>query len=102
MQRTMPTVKDGRLYQSETDSNPIVVGTPAWYDWLEHHTAFTFADQVGTFHARKQAKGAGDLNWKAYRTRAGKLHRVHLGQSETLIQERRWSLPGCLQARILM
>jgi len=73
MQRKMPTVKDGRLYQSETDSDPIVVGTPSWYDWLDHHTAFTFADHVGTFHARKQGKGVDDLKWKAYHTRKGKL-----------------------------
>lgn len=88
MQRTIPTVKGGRLYQSETDSDPIVIGTPAWYDWLEHHTAFTFADHVGIFHARKQEKGAGDLKWKAYRTRAGKLYRVHLGYSDSLILDR--------------
>ncbi len=81
-------MKDGQLYQSETDSDPIVVGTPAWYDWLEHHTAFTFADRVGTFHARKQGKGVDDLKWKAYRTRTGKLYRVHLGQSGALILER--------------
>ena len=88
MQRTIPTLKGGRLYQSETDSDPIVIGTPAWYDWLEHHTAFTFADHVGTFHARKQVKGAGDLKWKAYRTREGKLYRVHLGHSDSLILDR--------------
>jgi hypothetical protein len=88
MQQTMPTVKGGRLYQSEIDTDPIVVGTPAWYDWLEHHTAFTFADHVGIFHARKQGKGVDDLKWKAYRTRTGKLYRVHLGQSDALVLER--------------
>ena len=44
MQRTNPIVKDERFYLSETDSDPIVVGTPAWYDWLEQQTAFTFVD----------------------------------------------------------
>ncbi len=88
MQRTMPTVKGGRLYQSETDGDPILVGTSAWYDWLEHYTAFTFVDSVGTFHARKQGDGVDDLKWKAYRTRSGKLYRVHLGQSDELLLER--------------
>ncbi len=85
MQQRMPTVKGGRLYQSETDGDPILVGTPAWYDWLEHHTAFTFVDSVGTFHARKQGNGVDDLKWKAYCTLSGKLYCVHLGQSDALV-----------------
>src|SRR5436309_3347740 len=47
MDRTIPRVEEGRLYQSETDHDPIVAGTPAWYDWLEQHTAFTFVDAAG-------------------------------------------------------
>ena len=53
MRRAIPSVKGERLYQSETDRDPIVVGTPAWYDWLEQHTAFTFVDRTVTFTARK-------------------------------------------------
>ncbi len=88
MQRTMPTVKGGRLYRSEADSDPIGVGIPAWYDWLEHHATFTFVDRVGTFTARKGMLKTRDSYWKAYRKRQGKLYRVHLGYSHTLTLER--------------
>ncbi len=88
MQRIIPTVKGERLYQSETESDPIVVGTHAWYDWLEHHTTFTFVDRVGTFTARKSIIKTGDSYWKAFRKRQGKLHRIHLGHSHSLTLER--------------
>ena len=88
MQRIIPTVKGERLYQSETESDPIVVGTHAWYDWLEHHTTFTFVDRVGTFTARKSIIKTGDFYWKAFRKRQGKLHRIHLGHSHSLTLER--------------
>jgi LuxR family maltose regulon positive regulatory protein len=88
MQRTIPTVKCGRLYQSETDSDPIVVGTPAWSDWLEHHTAFTFVDSVGSFTARKSVVKIGDSYWKAFQKRQGKLYPIHMGHSQTLTLER--------------
>ena len=88
MQRTMPTVKGGGLYQSETDSDPIGVGTPAWYDWLERHATFTFVDRAGTFTARKSMLKTRDSYWKAYRKRQGKLYHIHLGHSHTLTLER--------------
>jgi LuxR family transcriptional regulator, maltose regulon positive regulatory protein len=88
MQRTTPTVKGERLYQSETDSDPIEVGTSPWYDWLEQHTAFTYVDQTVTFTARKSMLRTRGSYWKAYRTRQGKLYRIHLGYSHTLTLER--------------
>src|SRR5260370_11553058 len=88
MQRTKPTVKGGRLYLSETDSDSIGVGTPAWYDWLEHNDSFTFVDRIGTFTARKSMLKTSDSYWKAYRKRQGKVYRIHLGHSHTLTLER--------------
>jgi LuxR family transcriptional regulator, maltose regulon positive regulatory protein len=88
MGRTIPTVKGGRLFKSETESDSIVVGTPAWYDWLEHHDSFTFVDRVDTFTARKSMLKTSGQFWKAYRTRQGKLYRIHLGYSHTLTLER--------------
>ena len=88
MRRTIPCVKDGQLYQSETGSDPIVLGTRAWYDWLEHYATFTFVDRVGTFTARKSMLKTRDSYWKAYSKRQGKLYRIHLGHSHTLTLER--------------
>ena len=88
MQRTKPTVKNGMLYQSESDSDLMVVGTPEWYAWLEHHDSFAFVDRAGTFTARKSMLKTRDSDWKAYRKRQGKLYRIHLGHSHTLTLER--------------
>src|SRR6266852_7206889 len=88
MRPTIPSVKSERLYRSETDRDPIVVGTPAWYDWLERYLAFTFVDRVGTFTARKSILRTRGSYWKAYRKRQGKLYRIHLGHSHTLTLER--------------
>jgi LuxR family maltose regulon positive regulatory protein len=88
MQRTIPRVNGELLYQSETERDSIGVGTPAWYDWLEQHTAFTFVDTVGTFTARKSMLRSRGSYWKAYRKRQGKLYRIHLGHSHALTLER--------------
>jgi LuxR family transcriptional regulator, maltose regulon positive regulatory protein len=88
MRRTIPSVKDRRLYPSETDADPIVVGTPAWYDWLEHHTSFIFEDHVGGFTAQKISLSPHGLYWKASRTQAGKLYSFYLGHSHGLTMAR--------------
>jgi hypothetical protein len=84
VQRTNPIVKGGRLYQTENDGDPIDVGTPAWYDWLEHHTAFTFVARVGSITVRKSGTDPGDHDWKASRTSMGNVSRVSLGPSRAL------------------
>src|SRR5690242_988313 len=88
MRPTIPIVKGERLYQSETESDAIVVGTPPWYDWLEQHTAFTFVDPTVTYRARKNVLRTRGSYWKAYITRQGKLYRIHLGLSHDLTLER--------------
>ena len=88
MRSTPPHVQGERLYRSETESDPIVLETPEWYDWLEHHVAFTFVDPVGTFTARKSMLRTGGSYWKAYCKRQGKLYRIHLGHSHTLTLEK--------------
>ncbi|TMC98363.1 MAG: hypothetical protein E6J11_09095 [Chloroflexi bacterium] len=84
MNRTIPSVKGGLLYPSEIGSDRIVVGTAAWYDWLEHHTSFLFADYNGSFAARKSGPELGAQDWEAFRTRAGKRHHLWLGPARTL------------------
>jgi LuxR family transcriptional regulator, maltose regulon positive regulatory protein len=88
MRRTLPSVNGELLYQSETERDSIGVGTPAWYDWLEQYTAFTFVDAVGTFTARKSMLRTRGSYWKAYCKRQGKLYRIHLGHSHALTLER--------------
>ncbi len=88
MRPTLPSVKGERLYRSETERDPIVVGTPAWYDWLEQQSAFTFVDHALTFSARKSVLGTSGSYWKAYCRRQGKLYCIHLGHSHTLTLER--------------
>jgi ATP/maltotriose-dependent transcriptional regulator MalT len=88
MRSTTPHVTGGRLYRSEAESDPVVLGTPEWYDWLEQYAAFTFVDATGTFKARKSILRTGSSYWKAYRTRQGKLYRIHLGYSHTLTLEK--------------
>jgi len=70
MRQTISRVEDGLLYHSETGEEPIVVGTPAWYDWLEHHTSFLFTDLAGTFTVRKSGSESRAQDWEAVRTRA--------------------------------
>ena len=84
MHRTIPSVEGGLLYHSEIGSEPIVVGTPAWFDWLEHHTSFLFADHTGAFTARKSGSESSAQDWEAFGTSAGKLSRLWLGPARTL------------------
>ena len=88
MQQTIPRVEGGRLFQSEKKVDPILIGTPAWYDWLEHQNSFRFVDHALTFTAHKSVLRSGNSYWKAYRKRQGKLYYIHLGHSHTLTLER--------------
>ncbi len=82
--RTRPTVKSGRLYQLEREGDPIDVGTPPWYDWLEEHDSFLFVDHVGAVTVRKNETGHGESEWRASRTRLGKVFTVSLGPSRAI------------------
>ena len=84
MQRPIPIVRGKRLYQSGREGDPIDVGTPVWYDWLEHHSAFLFVDRVGTVTISKSRTNPGDQDWKASCTRQGKRYQVSLGSSRAL------------------
>jgi len=86
--KKIPRVGGGWLFQSESEVDPILVGTPAWYDWLEQQSSFTFVDDLFTFTAHKSVLRTRGSYWKAYRRRQGKLYRIHLGHSHTLNLER--------------
>ena len=88
MYRTNAYVKSGTLYQSQTEGNPIVVGSTAWFDWLEHHRAFLFLDRKGRFTACKTDTESDGAIWEAVRTHNAQRCRVYLGRSHELTLER--------------
>ncbi len=88
MHQTIARVKGGRLYQPQTEGSPIVVGSSAWFDWLEHHCDFLFIDRKGRFTAHKSDTDPDGEIWEAIRTRNGQQSRVHLGRSYELTLER--------------
>lgn len=80
------TVRDGLLLTDDTMLRPsmLVVGSQAWFTWLETATAFIFRSAEGHYTARKERYRRGGWYWKAYRSVGGKLHRAYLGKSATL------------------
>jgi LuxR family transcriptional regulator, maltose regulon positive regulatory protein len=84
MARTTARVDDSTLVLAANDTNPITVGTDAWFAWLETATAFVFTSPSGRFTARKERRARGTWYWKAYRTDHGVLHRAYLGKSQDL------------------
>jgi ATP/maltotriose-dependent transcriptional regulator MalT len=86
--RTIARVKGGKLYRPQTESEPIVVGSPAWFDWLEHHRAFLFIGRKGRFTAYKSDTNSDGEIWEAIRTRNGQQSCVHLGPSPELTLKR--------------
>jgi LuxR family transcriptional regulator, maltose regulon positive regulatory protein len=91
MAKMTPTIRGDRLvYQQDEYEQGLVVGTPAWYAWLETASTFAFTSGAGTFTARKERAGnqRGGWYWKAYRMHQGKLSSRYLGKSETLSLER--------------
>src|SRR5262245_53974406 len=64
----------------------IVVGSSAWFRWLDTATAFTFTSLDGTFTARREraSSGRGGWYWRAYQRRAGVRRRAYLGRAAEL------------------
>jgi LuxR family transcriptional regulator, maltose regulon positive regulatory protein len=84
MARTTSQVDGNRLVLASKDESSIVVGSPAWFAWLETATTFAFTCPSGRFTARKEARARGGLYWKAYRTVNRTLHRAYLGKTTDL------------------
>jgi predicted ATPase/DNA-binding CsgD family transcriptional regulator len=77
-------------YERDGQAHTLLVGTPAWYHWLQTATSFIFRSDDETFTARKEraSNQRGGWYWLAYRQRDGKLHRLYLGQSEEVTLQR--------------
>lgn len=81
-------VHHGFLRQPHVGAEPILVGNPDWFAWLELNSAFAFASAEGHFTARKEQSQRDDPYWKAYRKRGAKAYHTYLGRSQDLTLER--------------
>ncbi len=99
MLRTLSYVESGWLYQPMTSAAPIVVESPAWFDWLERHNAFTFVDPVGSFTAYKSTPHPDGSSWETSLTRGSRRFSVWLGPAHALTLERLQSAVRTLAAQ---
>ena len=66
-----------------TELGSIPLDTPAWFDWLTHHTTFYLDSPLGTFTARQETRAVGFF-WYAFRRYHKRLFKVYLGRSSEL------------------
>src|SRR5689334_23739893 len=97
MARTTPQVVNDRL-TDPAGPESIVVGSPAWFAWLERSKGFSFRGPTGTFTARRELRERGDGYWRAYRTVDGRQRRAYLGRSADLTPERLRAVAAHLDA----
>ncbi len=90
MTRTTPRVEQGMLILPAAQQTPLAVGSPQWFAWLadEGNGSFFFANEDGSFTARKERRKRGGWYWIAYRSQGGKLAKAYIGRSEALTSER--------------
>ncbi len=88
-QTTAIVVGEKLIYQRDGEGYQLHVGTSAWYAWLQTATLFRVRSPFGTFTMRREQAGHkhGTWYWRAYRKRAGKLHRVYVGKVEEVTLE---------------
>lgn len=90
MARTTPRVEQDHLVLPTGRNAPVQVGSPQWFSWLaeEGNSSFFFANDAGSYTARKERRKRGGWYWIAYRSRAGRLAKTYIGRSEDLTPER--------------
>ena len=78
-----PWVKKGQLIT--LSGQRIVVGTPAWFRWLQTATRFCYSSIrfPDRLTARKEQR-RHTFYWYGYARNASQLHNVYLGKSEQL------------------
>jgi predicted ATPase len=89
MVRRLPLVANHSLRLLEEPSDPIMVGSEAWYCWLaaEQHQSFAFRNQLGIFTVRRERRRQHGY-WYLYHKREGKLRKAYLGKTEQMTLER--------------
>ena len=80
----------------------LVVGSGDWFGWLAGDSArsFSFRSPAGAYTARKERRQRGGVYWVAYRTAAGRQHKVYLGRPDDLTPERLAEAAAALAVRI--
>jgi LuxR family maltose regulon positive regulatory protein len=99
----VPSVADGLLQGTGAGGvDGLVVGSPAWFAWLADEAArsFSFRSPSGAYTARKERRQRGGTYWVAYRTAAGRQHKVYLGKAEDLTSERLDEAAAALAVRV--
>ena len=99
----IPSVADGLLQGTAAGGAAgLAVGSPAWFAWLADDAArsFSFRSPAGTYTARKERRQRGGAYWVAYRTAAGRQHKVYLGKAEELTPERLAVAAAALAGRV--
>ena len=99
----IPSVADGLLQGTAAGGAAgLAVGSPAWFAWLADDDArsFSFRSPAGAYTARKERRQRGGAYWVAYRTAAGRQHKVYLGKGEELTPERLAEAAATLAGRI--
>ncbi len=93
--RTTPKIMEGRIYTDDAFTGTLV-GSPAWFTWLDTATTFYYEGQTGVFTAHRELRHRGGTYWIAYRRHAGVLRRCHLGKANQLTPERLQTVAGTL------
>jgi LuxR family transcriptional regulator, maltose regulon positive regulatory protein len=99
----IPSVADGLLLgTSAGGAAGVAVGSPAWFAWLAGDAArsFSFRAPAGAYTARKERRQRGGAYWVAYRTAAGRQHKVYLGKAEDLTADRLAEAATALAVRV--
>ncbi|HWC42695.1 MAG TPA: LuxR C-terminal-related transcriptional regulator [Actinomycetota bacterium] len=99
----IPSVADGRLQGAVAGGTAgVAVGSPAWFAWLADDAtrSFSFRSPAGTYTARKERRQRGGAYWVAYRTAAGRQHKLYLGRAEDLSRERLAEAAATLAGRV--
>ncbi len=88
LRASSPLVRNGCFLSPAPGAAQLLVGSPAWFGWLETHSAFRYDGLAGHFAAHRQRVRDNVAYWQAFRKQAGKLRSVHLGRSPNLTPER--------------
>jgi ATP/maltotriose-dependent transcriptional regulator MalT len=88
MAHSPPLVDHQWLIQPGNVADAIMVGSDAWFAWLDSATSFTFRSEHGSFTAHKERRSPARAYWKAHHRLAGRLQRIYLGRSAELTLER--------------
>jgi LuxR family transcriptional regulator, maltose regulon positive regulatory protein len=75
----------GRFLYSDLPAVPL--DTPAFFDWLAHHTTFYFDSPLGSFTARREPRAAACF-WYAFRRYRKRLYKAYLGRPADLSSAR--------------